>query len=394
MTQKSIEISQSRLDKKTHIEELISLIEANKLSEQNDKPLKIPIGNREVVVRDYIANTVAFITKVGDIAFSFTPVEASAPWAIAKAALQIPVHQIEQKAALLGTVKWFISIVRRGQIYETSYTVETTDRKAVQGLQDGLLQVYVAAIKTLAKSGSLFNSSTARQTLTAILDPGYASDALKDLVEKENKLDREIYACEVSRSVVSSTLMSAILTKLMGKSENPIKIFMSSRPDREYLEAFEDEAIITVNASSQQEDIERFLAEKLYTTRFFQQRSHVIQNEITNVFAAQSCGMFRWVYLQVMSLKKLIEDRAIYNWACNLPVDLMAAYDQIWETIKEHDEHDVALAERAIMWVLCSFEPLKAQVLLQAIRYVIQGSAIVRNEGRRNNRSYRYAKTF
>lgn len=103
---------------------------------------------------------------------------------------------------------------------------------------------------------------------------------------------------------------------------------------------------------------------------------------------------FRWVYLQVMSLKKLIEDRAIYNWACNLPVDLMAAYDQIWETIKEHDEHDVALAERAIMWVLCSFEPLKAQVLLQAIRYVIQGSAIVRNEGRRNNRSYRYAKTF
>lgn len=104
--------------------------------------------------------------------------------------------------------------MRRGQIYETLYTVETTDRKAVQGLQDGLLQVYVAAIKTLAKSGSLFNSSTARQTLTAILDPGYASDALKDVVEKENKLDREIYACEVSRSVVSSTLMSTQLKDL------------------------------------------------------------------------------------------------------------------------------------------------------------------------------------
>ncbi|KAL9489499.1 hypothetical protein ACSS6W_001776 [Trichoderma asperelloides] len=330
MTQKSIEISQSRPDKKTHIEELISLIEANKLSEQNDKPLKIPIGNREVVVRGYIANTVAFITKVGDIAFSFTPVEASAPWAIAKAALQIPVHQIEQKAALLGTVKWFISIVRRGQIYETLYTVETTDRKAVQGLQDGLLQVYVAAIKTLAKSGSLFNSSTARQTLTAILDPGYASDALKDVVEKENKLDREIYACEVSRSVVSSTLMSTQLkdlekqlyqlssplpqiekgvASLLAKiEEDKLKGLLEFISPEMFGKSHATVAEKRINNTgdwlitskefhawqgtpSSAEDIERFLAEKLYTTRFFQQRSHVIQNEITNVFAAQSCGM-------------------------------------------------------------------------------------------------------
>lgn len=107
MTQKSIEISQSRPDKKTHIEELISLIEANKLSEQNDKPLKIPIGNREVVVRDYIANTVAFITKVGDIAFSFTPVEASAPWAIAKAALQV--------SSCSNTVTWLSESNKRDE---------------------------------------------------------------------------------------------------------------------------------------------------------------------------------------------------------------------------------------------------------------------------------------
>lgn len=77
----------------------------------------------------------------------------------------------------------------------------------------------------------------------------------------------------------------------MQKSENPIKIFISSRPDREYLEAFADETVVTVDASNQHEDIERFLAEKLYTTKFFQQRSQVIQNEIMNVFAARSCGM-------------------------------------------------------------------------------------------------------
>ncbi|KAK1245290.1 hypothetical protein MKX08_004919 [Trichoderma sp. CBMAI-0020] len=173
----------------------------------------------------------------------------------------------------------------------------------------------------------------------------------------------------------------AILTTVMQKSENPVKIFISSRPDREYLEAFADETIITVDASNQQEDIEKFLPEKLYTTKFFQQRSQVIRGKITNVFAAQGCGMFRWVYLQVMSLKRLITDKAIYNWACNLPVDLMAAYDQLWENIiQEHDESDVVLAKRAIMWVLYSFEPLEIEVLLQAIRYVTQGSVLARYE--------------
>ncbi|KAL7922994.1 hypothetical protein ACQKWADRAFT_64473 [Trichoderma austrokoningii] len=574
------------------IEELISLIEANRLSEQSDKPLRIPIGNREVIIRDYITNTIAFITKVGGATFALAPTDASAPWAVAKAVLQIPVHQVEQKAALLGTVKWFTSIVRRGQIYETLYTAETTDKKALEGLRDGLLQVYIAAIKMLAKSDNFFNSRTARQTLTAILEPSYASDAIKDLVEKEEKLDREVYACEVSRSVVSSTLMStqirdlekqlcrlssplpqiekgvvsllakleeeklksllefispemfgkshasvaekrindtggwllasegfqawqeaslstllclqgtvgtgktyltskaidhikqklesspqhnegfaffycnrsgpsmqdplivlksfirqlagkafdtsgiiqyslvqrcetiqrekrdftykdcenlilesfnlfsrttiildaldetdvtnynlgAILTTLMQKSENPIKIFISSRPDREYLDAFADDTIITVDASNQQEDIERFLTEKLYNTNFFKQRRPAIQNEIRDVFATRSCGMFRWVYLQVMSLKKRTTDEAIHNWACNLPVDLMTAYDELWNSIKEHDENDAALAERAIMWILCSFMPFKTEVLLQAVRHVMQGSKLLRSE--------------
>jgi hypothetical protein len=128
--------------------------------------------------------------------------------------IQIPVHQIEQKAALLGTVKWFTSIVRRGQIYETLYTAETVDNKALEGLQDGLVQVYIAAIKMLAKSDKLFSSRTVRQTLTAILEPGYASDAIKTLAEREKQLDREIYACEVSRSSVSSTLINTQIKAL------------------------------------------------------------------------------------------------------------------------------------------------------------------------------------
>lgn len=73
------------------IKELIKLIESNKLSEQNDQPLKIEIGNQKIIVREYIADAVAFITMVGDAAITFAPPQASAPWAVAKAVLKVSV---------------------------------------------------------------------------------------------------------------------------------------------------------------------------------------------------------------------------------------------------------------------------------------------------------------
>ncbi|UKZ58129.1 hypothetical protein TrVGV298_011994 [Trichoderma virens] len=184
----------------------------------------------------------------------------------------------------------------------------------------------------------------------------------------------------LDESDITTYNLCTILIEMMEKSRKPVKIFISSRPDREYLKAFEDRCIITVDASKQQADIERFLGEKLYSTSFFKQRREDIQEEIKNVFATRSCGMFRWVYLQVKSLEKLVTDEAIHNWTHNLPADLMAAYDQLWETIKGRDEFDVALAERAIMWVLCSFKPFESETLLEAIQYAVQGSTVVRKE--------------
>ncbi|KKO96781.1 hypothetical protein THAR02_11119 [Trichoderma harzianum] len=62
-------------------------------------------------------------------------------------------------------------------------------------------------------------------------------------------------------------------------------------------------------------------------------RSQSIQNYIKHVFTTRSCGM-----------------------------------------------HDVALAERAIKWVLCSFQPLESHILLEAIRYDTEGSRVVQKE--------------
>ncbi|KAK1240527.1 hypothetical protein MKX07_004555 [Trichoderma sp. CBMAI-0711] len=64
----------------------------------------------------------------------------------------------------------------------------------------------------------------------------------------------------------------------------------------------------------------------------------------------------------------------------NLPLDLMGTYNQLWKNIQERDEADLALAERAIMWVLCSLEPLRINALLEAIQYAVQGPDIVQKE--------------
>ncbi|KAJ4856536.1 ankyrin repeats (3 copies) domain-containing protein [Trichoderma breve] len=560
------------------IKEVIKLIESNKLSEQNDQPWKIEIGNQKIIVREYIADAVAFITMVGDAAITFAPPQASAPWAVAKAVLKIPVKQIEQKAALLGTIQWFARIVRRGQIYEAIYlyNAAATDEKNKQNLYDALLDVYKTALELLASSETLFDSRIARQALKAVLRPEGATGKVKDLSRKEQQLSLEVQACEASQSAVSSkqandslkelkkqldhissplpridkgvvkllakvekeeleklmefiskekfgkshaevverrieetgnwllanehfrawqdvpsssavlclkgtvgtgktfltskaidyvkqTLnasqhdegfayfycnrgtsmqdpmvvlrsfvrhlvhkceiakregrdlgykdckdfimeslnlyskttiildaldesditthnLCTILIQMMEESRRPVKIFISTRPDRKYIKAFQDRRIITLDASNQQDDIERFLDEKLYSTESFMERSQEAQDEIKHVFATRSCGMFRWVYLQVRSLENHITDDAVHNWAHKLPRNLTEAYDQLWDNMRGHDDFDVNLAERAIMWVLCSFEPLRSHILLEAIQYAVQGSTVVRKE--------------
>lgn len=61
----------------------------------------------------------------------------------------------------------------------------------------------------------------------------------------------------------------------------------------------------------------------------------------------------------------------------------MAAYDQLWENIRaQHNEDDVALAERAVKWVLCALEPPISLILLEAVRYSLEGDVLVQKEKR------------
>lgn len=82
-------LQSSATQPRDQIKELISLVEGNKLSEQSDEPFKLQIGNQKLIVREYVADAVAFITMVGDAAIAFAPPQAGAPWAVAKAVMKV-----------------------------------------------------------------------------------------------------------------------------------------------------------------------------------------------------------------------------------------------------------------------------------------------------------------
>jgi hypothetical protein len=96
----------------------------------------------------------------------------------------------------------------------------------------------------------------------------------------------------LDESDTSTYNLGTVLIDLMEESKKPVKIFISSRPDREYLgKVFGGRSIITLDAEHQQGDIQKFLTENLYSTRFFKQRSPNIQGKIREVFTKRGCGM-------------------------------------------------------------------------------------------------------
>lgn len=95
----------------------------------------------------------------------------------------------------------------------------------------------------------------------------------------------------LDESDISSYNLAEIVIGMLDKARNPVKIFISSRPDREFLRAFDDRATIMINSSSQEGDIEKYLDEALYSTNFFEKRRKEVQDMIKETFRTRNGGM-------------------------------------------------------------------------------------------------------
>lgn len=162
-------------------------------------------------------------------------------------------------------------------------------------------------------------------------------------------------------------LMTTLQT-LMEQCSN-LKLFISSRPDRDIQRYFGSQPLIEIQATDNQNDIRKYVQDKLSTNRGWEDVSVELQEEIQRELLERSKGMFQWAALQMSQLSrlKIKTEESIRERLGHLPDGLTATYDQIWKTIDNFDPYNKRLAFRACQWVLCAMEPLGTEELAAAI---------------------------
>ena len=70
------------------IHELINITKQRQ-KQCEDKFWKFTIGRHEFILRDYTVKIVDCLQKIGDVAIQFAPPQASTPWAVVKALMQV-----------------------------------------------------------------------------------------------------------------------------------------------------------------------------------------------------------------------------------------------------------------------------------------------------------------
>lgn len=57
---------------------------------------RFPLGNHEIIIRDYAVKIISWLQKIGDIAVQFAPPQASLPWAAIKVVMQVRIPVLVQ----------------------------------------------------------------------------------------------------------------------------------------------------------------------------------------------------------------------------------------------------------------------------------------------------------
>ncbi|KAK0701566.1 ankyrin repeat-containing domain protein [Lasiosphaeria miniovina] len=155
---------------------------------------------------------------------------------------------------------------------------------------------------------------------------------------------------------------------LLSEAERPIKIFIASRPNADIRDQFLARPHIEIQATDNQNDIEKFVNREIVKHRRWNRFSASLRGEIVKTLLNRSDGMFQWAYLQVKQLLELRTEAAVRDRLGRLPIGLEAAYDEIYAKIAARNQHERILADRAFTWVMCACHPLDSAALLSAVR--------------------------
>ncbi|KAL6834423.1 hypothetical protein V8C40DRAFT_88633 [Trichoderma camerunense] len=194
-------------------EELIEIVR-NVEKRQQDHALKIRIGEKQILWKDYAPRVISFIRAIGDIAIQFAPAPSGIIWSALKTLLQMSIAPGEEFAAIVGCSEKVLSIVRRGKVYEVIYLSNANTLVPVQEvLERSLVDVYTKSLDLLAHVGQHLTGGY-RHILLAIINPGEAEGLIASLIKSEDNLITAAQACEVVRSADADEHLNTLLDSL------------------------------------------------------------------------------------------------------------------------------------------------------------------------------------
>lgn len=231
--------------------------------------------------------------------------------------------------------------------------------------------------------------SFVRQLSTSAQNPGYIRKSLQDLYRKRRMEGSGLSLSDCKEQLLESVNFYAQTTIVLDaldecepesrheivnaiesvfKSRKSLKVFISSRPDRDIRQRFSNKPNIDIQATHNENDIMEFVNEEITKHGRWAKMSTDLRSHIVRVLHDRSEGMFQWVFLQTKELLNLETDRAIKARLGVLPSGLKTLYDEIYSKIKARSDHDRILVENAFKWVMCAIQPLTSKELLSAIR--------------------------
>ncbi|KAK6082585.1 hypothetical protein SCUP515_02340 [Seiridium cupressi] len=251
---------------------------------------------------------------------------------------------------------------------------EEIRRKPLEILQCLVRQLSSAAGQAEEMRKSLYDFCIAKKRMGSGLSLQHCREQLLESVNLYAKTTLVLDALDECDPDTRAELTKTVEI-LLSQSRRPLRIFISSRPDRDIKAQFSLRPNIEIQAEHNEKDIERFVNEEIIKHGGWQYMSSPLRKEIVTTLLSRSDGMFQWVFLQIKQILKLETEAAIRDRLGRLPDTLKSAYDEIYHKIQAQHEYDQSLANRAFKWVMCAHTPLSSEELLSAIRLDSEGES-------------------
>ncbi|KAK7419209.1 hypothetical protein QQZ08_010978 [Neonectria magnoliae] len=240
--------------------------------------------------------------------------------------------------------------------------------------EEGFAYFYCSRNEEERRSPLSVLRSYVRQLSTSVRNPAHMRKPLRDFCSEARLrgsdlgLDTTLILDALDEcDPTSRWQLVEMMQHLVSKSEQPRKIFISSRPDDDIKRYFTSRPNVEIKATDNQRDIETFVNEEIDKPRRWGPISAPLRRDIVNMLLERSQGMFQWAYLQIKQVLELPTEEDIRSKLGKLPTGLKNAYDGIYGNIAEH-QHAKNLVDRACVWVMSAHEPLSSVELLSAIR--------------------------